>query len=48
VADQLILVGHSLGATVVLPLADRLADRVAHVVCLAPAQESRSSTRSRS
>ena len=32
---QLILVGHSLGAAVVLPLADQIADRVAHVVCLA-------------
>lgn len=34
---QFILVGHSLGAAVVLPLADQLADRVAHVVCLAGA-----------
>ena len=32
---RLILVGHSLGAAVVLPLADQVADRVAHVVCLA-------------
>lgn len=33
--ERLILVGHSLGAAVVLPLADQVADRVAHVVCLA-------------
>jgi pimeloyl-ACP methyl ester carboxylesterase len=32
---KLILVGHSLGAAVVLPLADQMASRVAHVVCLA-------------
>jgi pimeloyl-ACP methyl ester carboxylesterase len=32
---RLILVGHSLGAAIVLPLADRIADRVAHIVCLA-------------
>lgn len=32
---KLILVGHSLGAAVVLPLADQVAERVAHVVCLA-------------
>jgi pimeloyl-ACP methyl ester carboxylesterase len=32
---RLILVGHSLGAAVVLALADQIADRVAHVVCLA-------------
>jgi pimeloyl-ACP methyl ester carboxylesterase len=32
---RFILVGHSLGSAVVLALADHLADRVAHVVCLA-------------
>jgi pimeloyl-ACP methyl ester carboxylesterase len=32
---QLILVGHSLGTAIVLVLADQVAGRVAHVVCLA-------------
>ena len=32
---RLILVGHSLGAAIVLALADRIASRVAHIVCLA-------------
>ena len=32
---RVILVGHSLGAAIVLALADQIADRVAHVVCLA-------------
>ena len=33
--QKLILVGHSLGAAVVLVLAEQIAHRVAHVVCLA-------------
>jgi pimeloyl-ACP methyl ester carboxylesterase len=32
---RLTLIGHSLGAAIVLALADRIAARVAHVVCLA-------------
>jgi pimeloyl-ACP methyl ester carboxylesterase len=32
---KLILVGHSLGAAIVLPLGDQIAHRVAHVVCIA-------------